>query len=46
MTCPLQKYKEHYKECNKEECMWWCSGDEECAVKLIAIQLIKIEERI
>ena len=31
--------------CMKEMCMWYCPGDKECCVKVIAIQLIKLEEK-
>ena len=30
--------------CEKQYCAWWC-GKEGCAVKLIALQLIKLEEK-
>lgn len=39
MSCPLSSTN------NCSECEWWCAGEKECAVKVIALQLIKLEEK-
>lgn len=39
MICPLQSV-----ECNKN-CAWWCAGEKECAIKVLVLQLIKMEEK-
>jgi hypothetical protein len=39
--CPLREDK----LCN-EECAWFCVGDKMCAVKVIAVELIKEVEGI
>ena len=32
-------------DCIKKECAWWCPGENCCAIKLIALQMIKLEEK-
>ena len=34
-----------YIECEKARCTLWCPGEKVCAIKLIAMQLIKVEEK-
>lgn len=32
-------------ECYKDLCPWWCPGEKECSVKVIAMELIKNNEK-
>jgi len=29
--------------CGKDDCAWWCPGEECCGVKLIGLELIKLK---
>ena len=46
--CPITKSN---VVCNSDEdthtkrCAWYCAGEEACALKVIALQLIKLEEK-
>lgn len=53
MICPLMSLRAEttdgasvVEECREEGCAWYCVGEKCCAIKLIAIQTIKIEEGI
>lgn len=48
MKCPMKLSflaeggkKMLHNTCCKEECAWWCNGEKECAVKVIALNSIK-----
>lgn len=36
----------HTPLCIKEDCSWWCSDDNECAIKKIAGELVFISEGV
>lgn len=42
--CPLNADTEKSIDCTKESCAFYCDGEGECAIKVVALQLIKLEE--
>lgn len=44
MICPLRNkelYENWEKYCVTTECSWWCAGEKECAIKVLALEAIK-----
>jgi len=55
MICPIQPFyqikddKEKEITCGKPclqlECPWWCAGEKECSIKVLALDAIKRGEK-
>jgi hypothetical protein len=46
--CPLMNRSGFCSEtvqCYKEECMLWCKGENECSIKVLALEAIKRGEK-
>ena len=48
LICPLVSLRldkgSGFFECKKVDCAWWCPGEKVCAVKLIAMELMRQKE--
>jgi hypothetical protein len=47
MNCPFMRstdWRESSAQCLKEKCALWC-GKDECAIKKIAMELTRLEEK-
>ena len=44
LQCPLAS-KDKWYGCIEEKCAWYCVGDKACSVKVIAMELIKRNEK-
>lgn len=47
MICPLLKTGAFFASdnCEKEKCAWWCNGEKECSIKVLALEAIKKGEK-
>ena len=47
MICPLLKTGALFSDdCEKENCAWWCEGEKECSIKVLALEAIKRGENV
>ena len=47
MFCPLRRddLEDWQKDCTTTECAWWCKGEKECSIKVLALEAIKRGEK-
>ena len=41
MICPLMNESGSDKPCEGDHCAWYCSGEECCSIKVLALEAIK-----
>lgn len=44
MICPFITRREGGTNCDQGNCAWWCDGEGECCMKVIAMEMIRANE--